>query len=376
MNSHKTDPTQGTPPYSYPILKLIILVVVLASIVEGGMRLRQLVKYGSAHPGLYRSMLDPVSGLKVPVPGQKTLHMTINSLGFRGPDIPAEKPAGTIRLAFLGESNTFSAETTSDQETWPDLVCRYLQRRWSQSRFDYVNAAFPGYTVANSMRALEYRVKPLHPDIIFVNQASTDLYVDTRELALKTGVPADEVPQQMKLEKYSVAFGLAVRNYQIWLRLHRAKSGRRTLQVAPEVLSEGFHRRLAVLVQQAKKAAPVVVLVTYPYKARWSQPPAIRWDNVKTSLFYASWMSPDGFLHAIDEYNRIIRLVAQEEGVPLVDAAEAIPGDSIHFQDSVHYKDAGSEVMAAKVEEVLARTPAIQQLVTAEHPQLARIGSK
>ncbi len=77
----------------------------------------------------------------------------------------AEKPADTLRIAFVGASTTFSAEVSSNDMTWPHLVTEAIQGQYPDVSIDYVNAAVPGYTVKSSLINFRRRVAPLHPDI-------------------------------------------------------------------------------------------------------------------------------------------------------------------------------------------------------------------
>jgi len=61
-------------------------------------------------------------------------------------------------------------------------------------------------------------------------------------------------------------------------------------------------------------------------------------------------------LEAYKQYNNIITDVAHETGATLIDVETAIPGDSEHFNDSVHFTDAGSLIMANKVSEALLKS--------------------
>ncbi|MGH9554551.1 MAG: SGNH/GDSL hydrolase family protein [Terriglobales bacterium] len=366
------------PKWRLPVLGFCGILLLLP-LLEGAVRIRQLVRYGSARTELYQSTVDPVSGLTVPAPNQTTLHIRINSRSFRSPEIPVPKPPHVIRVAFLGESNTFSTEASSNEATWPSLLWKTLHDTWPNLEFDYINAAFPAYRVAESKRALEHRVKPLRPDVILINHASMDLYADSRVLAEKTGLAIEPLGKPDFLERRSLAWKLIKKNIQIWLRARQAAKSPQLLNFDPKALSQDFHQRLGELVDAAKSEAPVVALVTFPYKARRNQSPEEQLQNCSTSLFYAPWMGVQGMLNGIDEYNRVIREVAREKGVILIEEEDVIPGDAKHFHDSVHYKDAGSALMAAKAAAVLSRAEAFQTLVASQQAQRsreARTGSK
>jgi hypothetical protein len=129
------------------LLRAFTLVFSIAAallIFEGGVRLRQWLRYGSADNSLYATTVDATSGLTFATPGQTTSRISINSLGFRGPELETPKPTGRIRLAFIGASTTFCAEVSSNEMAWPHLVRNTLQRHWPNVSFDYVNSAVPG----------------------------------------------------------------------------------------------------------------------------------------------------------------------------------------------------------------------------------------
>lgn len=64
----------------------------------------------------------------------------------------------------------------------------------------------------------------------------------------------------------------------------------------------------------------------------------------------------------MDGYNRAIRAVASETGAALIDGENEIPGDE-HFNDSVHFKDAGAVIMARRVVTGLEKSKAFGALV-------------
>lgn len=351
---------------------LLLSFFVAFLLAEGAVRIRQYFKYGSLHKELYQSRIDPASGLTVLLASQKTGTIQVNSLGFRGPEIGVPKPDGDIRLAFLGSSTTFCAENSSNEATWPDLVWQELQRSYPQLRFDYVNAGFPGYVVEESLTNLQDRVAPLHPDVIVIYEATNDLAIDTREMARRQGIFSGKPETHSWLAKYSLLVNLIELNLQIKERQRKAAQGVARLEFVPAALSQGFHERLRGLVADAQKVAPVVAVATFSVKMRRDQPPAEQLKNASSSLYYMPYMSIKGLLDGFDEYNRVIRQVAQETGAILIDGENEIPGDDAHFNDSVHFKDPGSAVMARRVAATLKQAPAFLQLCQSRKAQTAK----
>lgn len=86
----------------------------------------------------------------------------LNSMGFRGPDLPFEKPAGVKRIVCLGGSTTFDG--AADDETWPARLEARLRARGMN--VEVINlgvdmAASPTSLVNLLFVGLEYR-----PDLV------------------------------------------------------------------------------------------------------------------------------------------------------------------------------------------------------------------
>jgi lysophospholipase L1-like esterase len=76
------------------------------------------------------------------------------------------------------------------------------------------------------------------------------------------------------------------------------------------------------------------------------------------------FMKPESLIKAYARYNEIIREVAANTGALLIGGEDTIPGDPEHFNDTVHFKDAGSERMAERVAGALAADPEARRVLT------------
>jgi len=344
----------------------VILLVVLALLAEGAVRARHWLKHGGMWGVEETYAPDPDTGLRVPVAGARAGGIEINSLGFRGPEIAVPKPGGTIRLAFVGASTTFSAEVRPNERTWPHRVWKRLSERYPEARFDYVNAGVPGYTLASSLEGLRRRLEPLDPDVVVIYQATNDLAKNSRRLALAQGLAAEAGDADPDwLSRHSLLWYLARKNARVLWRRFQARSGEPRLEVEPEVLAAPFRADLRALVRAARERAAIVALVTFSHRLRREQGPGERAEAAVTSLYYMPYMSIDGLLDGFEAYNRVIREVAAETGALLIEDEDTIPADGEHFADSVHFTASGSRVMAERVSAGLLAASAFQALVRA-----------
>ncbi len=329
--------------------------------LEGLVRLRQWMKYGTTLPTFYHVIEDPVSGLRIPKPLESIGPVQVNSLGFRGAEIEVPKPPERIRVAFLGGSTTFCAEATRLEVTWPHQVVEGLRQGAPDLEFDYVNGGGAGYGTKQLLLNLEKRVARLEPDVIVVYEATNDLTQDTRREAIDQELYEKEEIHDSAIGRWWLTYFLVEKNWRSYFRTR--PNERVKLQLDPEQLSGGFRERLTRLVEDSQRVAPVVLLVTFSIKIRPEQSAEEQRENASSALFYMPFLEVEQLRAGYAEYNRVIREVARSSGVILVEGELSIPGDGHHFADSVHFLDPGMRLQARRILEELARSGAYHALL-------------
>jgi hypothetical protein len=100
---------------------LLVIAICFGSLlaVEALLRVQQWMSFGAERnvEAAKQYYIHAETGLRLPVPNSNHGKIVYNSLGFRSPEIPAEKPAQTIRLAFLGSSTTLDPFTLKLEDT-------------------------------------------------------------------------------------------------------------------------------------------------------------------------------------------------------------------------------------------------------------------
>jgi lysophospholipase L1-like esterase len=329
--------------------------------VEGVVRLRQWMRYGTTHASYYDFAKDERTGLRIPKPGYRIGPIAVNSLGFRGEELAVPKPPGRIRIAFLGASTTFCAEASSLESTWPHQVVTRLRAANPGVDLDYVNGSAGGFTLENNLRNLEHRIAPLEPDVIVFYEATNDLKVDTQRLAIRAGLLAPPQADEPKAGTPLLSFYLIKKNL---LRLWRSRGASEALRFEPRELSRGYEERLTRFARAAKELAPVVALVTFSVQPRVGQSPERLRSACASSLYYMPFLDAEGLLAGYAEYNRVLRAVAAAEGTLLIEGEEGIPGDAEHFADTVHFRDPGLRLQAERVLQGLLAAPTFRELLS------------
>jgi len=346
---------------------VVLVIVMMLGFAEGTVRLRQWLVEG--HSGKLSDLLMLQGDLRVLRPDARTRTISINSLGFRGPPLTQAKPTENLRIAFLGASTTFCAEVSGNNMTWPHLVSDAVQQKYPDISVDYVNAAAPGYTVKSSLLNFRRRVAPLRPDVIIIYHATNDISWETRSLALQQGIYKERDKERSSwLAEHSQLLYLVVKNLRIIDVQSDASNARTRLEFSSSEFGEHFRDDLRQLVIEAKKVSEVVAVATFSHQIRPEQTAEQKLKAAGSALYYMPFMEPQGLMEAFRRYNQIIVEVANETGTLLIDGEGMIPGNSEYFNDTVHFKDAGSRIMARRVSDAL--------LKSSELPSLAALKGK
>jgi GDSL-like lipase/acylhydrolase family protein len=360
-----------TIPTHRKIIYLAVIVVALLAVCEVGLRARQWMRYGSFAASVRDPMLeyDPQADLLVPKPGYEVkgarIDIKINSLGFRGDDFERRKPPHTVRIAALGASTTFCAEVSDNHKTWPHRLQEKLADAYPGLKFEVINTAVGGYTAAENLRNLTYRVLPLEPDLALYYEGNNEITKDTRQLALARGLIASANPQALArtISNYSLLFDLTYKNLTILAGRHNIAATARAIDSVPPDLPNHFIGQLDEMRRTLASRDIPLVLSTFIVKFRRNQPRATQLANADVEFYYMPWMSIDGMLSAMDTYNLAILDYAGRSGVPVVDDRDAVPPDAEHFSDAMHFVDKGAEAMADRFFNYLRTSRELQRAI-------------
>lgn len=111
-------------------------------------------------PGIWQSNQDVVS-TEVPALPHR---VTTNSIGYRGEEIPVEKPEGELRILMTGDSFTFGA-FVNNSETLPAQLEKKLRAKCGTNSIRVINAGLSGGTIIGQAEIIK-RGLILEPDLV------------------------------------------------------------------------------------------------------------------------------------------------------------------------------------------------------------------
>ena len=100
--------------------------------------------------------------------------ITVNALGFRGPDVVLPKPHGRFRVAVIGDSLTLGWGV-SDNGTYVARLERLLRKRFPGRDLDVINLGVGGFNTRQAVTWLGRNVARLEPDLVLVGFYSNDV---------------------------------------------------------------------------------------------------------------------------------------------------------------------------------------------------------
>lgn len=295
-------------------------------------------------------------------PGFWSPHLLINSLGFRGPEISAPKPSGSLRIVCLGDSRTFGIWLDKGSfrydNDYPAVLEQSLHEREGAEHVDVINAGVIGYTSSQGLAQLRTQVLTLYPDIVTVAFGFND-----HNLEWNASLAAREPRNTFARE----AFYLASHSY--WFQLGKAaydavKERGVWGEVPPFsvrwVDPETYRYNLRRLAEVGRGHGIHILFVTQALRPIEMGESAIAFPGAlpdKVGLYKLLGVRDLEQLHQLEgSYRELLYRVAKEEGVPIADASSAFTEhrEPLFGQyDLVHCNPAGARVIAETIRQKL-----------------------
>jgi len=359
----------------------VALVLQFAVVLEVTCRFEDWIRYGTPVWSRVRAKEDLIvldDKGKHGRPNAQYRQWALNNLGMRGPDIAVTKPAGDVRIAVVGASETFGLYESPGHD-YPRLLedsLRALVARTcagaGTSRVDVINSAIFGMSLPTVAQDLRLRVAPLDPDVVVAYP--TPMYylapiVPGRTRPDSSGSPARLSPwaplYPRSLDRLHDALKQVAPEWFLgWLharevaeRARREPPGWRFTTVPPDRLA-AYEADLRGLVGTIRALHATPVLVTHVNAFIDNRPDAAWMAQWEEQYPRATGAALIAFDSTADD---VTRRVARDSGVALVDLAGLARRGlftpySESYADYAHFTDVGAERVAAAIAPVVART--------------------
>lgn len=289
----------------------------------------------------------------------------INNVGFRGGDVSPARPPSVYRIAALGASTTFGIKV-GEETTYPRQLEKVLAARLrGKPRVQVVNAGVPGYTTAETLASLCFRVLDLCPNMVIVYHGINDVHPRVAD-----GFRPDYAHFRQRIELgfqknlFDHAFGrsylyLCFRNLLLRkLDLTTVTVRQNTALMSFEkqkanfdkTTSDAFRRNVRHIIRTCKADDVVPVLVTFVVH--------------REALNESETMNPEVYAKGVMQHNEALRQIATEEELFSIDLAKRFPQDRRLFSGPVHFVEEGNRIRAGMIADALLDSGLIQEPAT------------
>ncbi len=153
-------------------------VLVALAMLELGLRVARPHSTEQLDIGAFMAPSNAAGPRKVLLPGAENPHFVggpvrVNQDGLRGPEVVRPKPADTLRLLAVGDSNTFGYGVAEEQ-TWHHLAAARLAEERG-APVESLNAGLPGAGFAWQFHFLRRRCAELEPDLVLLSIVMNDI---------------------------------------------------------------------------------------------------------------------------------------------------------------------------------------------------------
>ncbi len=322
----------------------LITTAIFLALANGSVTLYERLTYGATQTEKEGMYVRKASGRKVLKPGSQMsgnrTKISINSMGFRGPELLDEKPENGLRVWVVGGSTTFDVYAPDDSQAWPAKLQAKLAAARPDRVIEVINAGIPGEMIAGNQEDFEQHAEKVQPDILVYYHGPNDLR------NIRFGGPP---PPSGELEK---TFAL--------LRVARSTMN----QQAPRLPEDwkDFHfgshdfndlsGRIDELLGAARRHNVKVLMSSHAYQ----HTPSKMGDEALSELgelCVLMQMYPDNVVRLYQDYNEMVRGIAERKNLPFADVQAVVPSDGKYWGDSLHFTPAGSELAAQEIAETL-----------------------
>lgn len=299
-----------------------------------------------------------------PTPNYRHGRNRHNALGFRGEEIVQPKAPGETRIACLGGSTTYTGFVDDYRQAYPYLLERILTEKGRN--VSVINAGAGGWSSWESLINFEFRVLDLDPDIIIVYHGINDVHTrfvwppgayrpdnSGRRRAQSHIFTPRTVEQSALLRMLLVAFGVVQpqadisRSFSAWADTSYFPKWRRQKRrglypkgiftaISPQQMFDAnppvyFRRNIENIIAIAKSRHIKTVLVTFAFAPGFPGQPTV---------------SAPEYVAELDQTNEVLRSIAAQHDVSLVDLARIFPKRHDLFVDGRHVNEEGALLKA------------------------------
>ena len=297
------------------------------------------------------------------------------SFPFRSRIIPMNRQPGSHRYWVASSSHAEDSYLPASM-TFPNILERLLMKESGDATM--LNASRAGIDIPENVNDLKRWGEQWKPDYVILYQLSLTISsIAKRTLAGTRGRTSSATNQIRKAEGPVTWVNRLVEKTTIYANLKGQISSRigASRVLANDLGLQGeeeFTSMLQDFIDTARMIGSVPVLTTFATSHTRKQLAVIPNETVLGLFKYSSLLSVEGWVTSVERLNAVIRRIAAQEGIMLIDIEDAVAGRPELFRDFVHFTPAGHEAVARTMKDALVKLEREKSALSAVQRRVAR----
>jgi lysophospholipase L1-like esterase len=284
---------------------------------------------------------------------------TKNSIGFRGPELPAD-PASHLTVIAVGGSTT-ECIYLSDGKDWPLALAARLQGQFPKLWIN--NAGLDGHSTFGHRLLVRQRVARLRPKVVLYLIGINDVERTVLKAGDRALTDTRFLPLADRLARYSSILanvqGLRRRREAERLNLPYREVDlattpkflpgvrrRRRMLAAQGPYLESYRARAEELLRVTRASGMDAVFLTQPALYGPAIDDVTGRDLATIEVDRERMLNGQGAWELLERYNDVTRDLGHRHGVLVIDVARQMPKSSRLFYDFLHFTTAGADEVA------------------------------
>lgn len=344
------------------ILAVVIGLLLSFLLLEGLLRIFQPIEYRVRGNKIwlprdrkYQLINDKTDKL------DKIVYTSRNHMGFRG-DPPPKNFAEYLTIITVGGSTT-ACELISDHKTWCDILAVKLKSKFNSLWLN--NAGLDGHSTFGHIVLMEDYVIRIRPKVVMFLVGANDIGLEAPRIydqdQLKKPLPGfikplwDSLVQRSEVLIYTINFFRFVKAKKYGLRhtlwdFHQMNQIDIPADEVPPIIREHkqkyltpYAERLNKLINISRENSIEPVLITQPSVFGDLIDPTTGINLARVST--TGW-NGKVFWQILELYNDVVRNIAAERHVGLIDLAREMPKRTEYYYDTYHFTNIGCQKVA------------------------------
>ena len=280
------------------------------------------------------------------------------SFPFRSRVIPMNRQPGDHRY-WLASSSHAEDYYLPPSMTFPNILQRLLNEKGGNTAV--LNASRAGIDIPENVNDLKRWGGQWRPDYVILYQLSASITSITKRTPARPrsqGTPvlkpvakvAGPITWMNRMIEMTTIYANAKGQISARIGANRVLANDLGLQGEQEysAMLQDF-----IVTTRAIKSVPILMTFATSHTRKHL---AVFPKDIELGLFkYSSFLSVEGWVASVERMNAVIRRIAAQEEIMLIDVEDAVAGHPEFFRDFVHFTPAGHEAVARTMRDALIK---------------------